>query len=91
MPSKRSKAQRAATGRTWSPVKGLTLTERGPRQVQARVRRTGWPSQTQTFETVGSAEAWGTGARSGDVRRKGRRRAVAEASGEAATGQGSAG
>ena len=48
MPSKRNEARRAATGRTWSPVKGLTLVERGPRQIQARVRRTGRPGQTRT-------------------------------------------
>ena len=49
---KRSEAAPAKTGRIWSPIKGLTLTERGPLQVQARVRRTGRPSQTKTFETV---------------------------------------
>jgi hypothetical protein len=30
-------------------------------QVQARVRRTGRPAQTQTFETVDEAQAWGVG------------------------------
>ena len=40
MSRKRSEAAPAKTGRTWSPIKGLTLTERGPLQVQARVRRT---------------------------------------------------
>lgn len=59
MPSKRSQAAPAKTGRTWSPIKGLTLTERGPLQVQARVRRTGRPAQTKTFESVDEAEAWG--------------------------------
>ena len=61
MPRKRSLAAPAVTGRTWSPLKGLTLTERGPLQVQARVRRTGRPAQTKTFETVSEAEAWGVG------------------------------
>ena len=61
MPRKRSEAKPADTGRTWSPLKGLTLIERGPRQVQARARRTGWPGQTRTFETVAAAEAWGVG------------------------------
>ena len=54
-------AEPAKTGRAWSPIKGLTLAERGPFQVQARVRRTGRPSQTTTFETVADAEAWGVG------------------------------
>jgi integrase len=61
MPRKRTEAAPAKTGRTWSPIKGLTLTERGPLQVQVRVRRTGRPSQTKTFESVGEAEAWGLG------------------------------
>jgi len=61
MSRKRSEAAPAKTGRTWSPIKGLTLTERGPLQVQARVRRTGRPSQTKTFETVDEAQAWGLG------------------------------
>jgi len=61
MPRKRSEAAPAKTGRTWSPIKGLTLTERGRLQVQARVRRTGRPSQTKTFENVAEAEAWGLG------------------------------
>ncbi len=59
MPSKRTEATPAKTGRTWSPIKGLTLTERGPLQIQARVRRTGRPAQTKTFESVAEAEAWG--------------------------------
>jgi len=57
MSRKRSEAAPAKTGRTWSPIKGLTLTERGPLQVQARVRRTGRPSQIKTFETVDEAQA----------------------------------
>ena len=61
MPRKRSEAAPAKTGRTWSPIKGLTMTERGPLQVQARVRRTGRPAQTKTFESVAEAEAWGVG------------------------------
>ena len=61
MPRKRVDAQPAKTGRTWSPIKGLTITERGPLQFQARVRRTGWPSQTATFEVAKDAEAWGIG------------------------------
>ena len=61
MPRKRSKAAPAKTGRTWSPIKGLTITERGPLQFQARVRRTGRSAQTKTFETVAQAEAWGLG------------------------------
>ena len=61
MPRKRIEAAPAKTGRTWSPLKGLTMTERGPLQVQARVRRTGRPSQTRTFESVAEAEAWGLG------------------------------
>jgi integrase len=39
----------------------LTITERGPAQFQARIRRTGRPPQTKTFETVAEAEAWGVG------------------------------
>jgi hypothetical protein len=61
MSRKKSEAAPAKTGRTWSPIKGLTLTERRPLQVQARVRRTGRPSQTKTFETVADAEGWGVG------------------------------
>jgi integrase len=61
MPRKRTAAAPAKTGRTWSPIKGLTLTERGPLQIQARVRRTGRPAQTKTFESVAEAEAWGVG------------------------------
>ena len=61
MPRKRSEAAPAKTGRTRSPIKGLTLTERGPLQFQARVRRTGRPAQTQTFEAADEAEAWGVG------------------------------
>jgi hypothetical protein len=61
MSHKRSEAAPAKTGRTWSPLKGLTMTERGPLQVQARVRRTGRPPQTKTFESVAEAEAWGLG------------------------------
>ncbi len=61
MPRKRSQAAAAKTGRTWSPIKGLTLTERGPLQFQARARRTGRPAQTKTFESVADAEAWGLG------------------------------
>ena len=61
MSRKRTEASPAKTGRTWSPIKGLTMTERGPLQVQARVRRTGRPSQTKTFESVAEAEAWGVG------------------------------
>ena len=61
MSRKRSEAAPAKTGRTWSPIKGLTLIERGPLQVQARVRRTGRAAQTQTFETVDEAQAWGVG------------------------------
>ena len=55
MPRKRTEAAPAKTGRTWSPIKGLTMTERGPLQVHARVRRTGRPSQTKTFESVAEA------------------------------------
>lgn len=61
MPRKRTLASNAKTGRTWSPIKGLTLTERGPLQFQARVRRTGRAAQTKTFETAADAEAWGIG------------------------------
>ena len=61
MSRKRSESAPAKTGRTWSPIKGLTMTERGPLQVQARVRRTGRPAQTKTFETVDEAQAWGIG------------------------------
>jgi hypothetical protein len=61
MSRKRTEAAPAKTGRTWSPIKGLTLTERGPLQIQARVRRTGRPAQTKTFETVDEAQAWGVG------------------------------
>jgi integrase len=35
-----------------------TFRKRGPRQWEAQVRRTGWPSQTKTFDTRGEAEAW---------------------------------
>jgi len=59
MPRKRTEAEPAKTGRAWSPIKGLTLTERGPLQVQARVRRTWRPAQTKTFESVAEAEASG--------------------------------
>ena len=65
MSRKRSEAAPAKTGRTWSPIKGLTLTERGPLQVQARVRRAGRPGQTKTFESVADAEAWGVGVSDG--------------------------
>ncbi len=41
MTRKRSQAATAKTGRTWSPTTGLTITERGPFQFQARIRRTG--------------------------------------------------
>ena len=61
MPRKRSLSAAAKTGRTWSPIKGLTITERGPLQFQARVRRTGRPAQTRIFETAGEAETWGIG------------------------------
>jgi hypothetical protein len=57
MSRKRSEAAPAKTGGAGSPIKGLTLTERGPLQVQARVRRTSRSSQTKTFETVAGAEA----------------------------------
>ncbi len=46
MARKKSESIPAKTGRTWSPVKGLTITERGPLQFQARVRRIGRASQT---------------------------------------------
>jgi len=59
MPRKRSQAIPAKTGRTWSPISGLTITERGPKQFQARVRRTGRAAQTKTFGTAVEAEAWG--------------------------------
>jgi len=59
MPRKRSQASPAKTGRTWSPISGLTITERGPKQFQARVRRTGRAAQTKTFDTAAEAEAWG--------------------------------
>jgi integrase len=59
MPRKRSQATPAKTGRTWSPLSGLTITERGPKQFQARVRRTGRAAQTKTFDTSAEAEAWG--------------------------------
>ena len=61
MPRKRIEAASAKTRRTWSPVKGLTITERGPAQFQARIRRTGREGQVKTFETVADAEAWGVG------------------------------
>ena len=61
MTRKRSQAATAKTGRTWSPITGLTITERGPFQFQARIRRTGRAGQVKTFETVAEAEAWGVG------------------------------
>jgi hypothetical protein len=61
IPRKRSHAPAAKSGRTWSPLKGLTITGRGPLQLQARIRRTGRQAQTKTFETVADAEAWGVG------------------------------
>ena len=61
MPRKRSQANQTANGRTWSPVKGLTIVERGPRQFQAKVRRTGWAQQSRTFDTPNEAEIWGIG------------------------------
>jgi len=57
MPRKRFEAAPAKTGRTWSPIKGLTLTERGPLQIRARARRDGQPGQTRTLETIADAEA----------------------------------
>ncbi|MCZ2104891.1 MAG: hypothetical protein OZ923_10915 [Comamonadaceae bacterium] len=35
-----------------------SITERGPYQFQAPVRRKGWPSQTKTFERRTEARAW---------------------------------
>ena len=35
-----------------------TITKRGPYQWQAKIRRRGYPSQTNTFETKREAEAW---------------------------------
>lgn len=35
-----------------------SITQRGPYQYQAIVRRKGFKSQTKTFETLGDAEAW---------------------------------
>lgn len=61
MPRKRSQANQTPNGRTWSPVKGLTIVERGPRQFQAKVRRTGWAQQSRTFDTPIDAEVWGIG------------------------------
>ena len=57
MPRRRSQATPTKTGRTWSPISGLTITERGPKQLQARVRRTGRAAQTKTFDTSAEAEA----------------------------------
>lgn len=37
-----------------------TVTERGPLQWQAKVRRKGYPVQTKTFDTKKEAEAWAT-------------------------------
>jgi integrase len=37
-----------------------TISERGPFQFQAIVRRKGYPSQTKTFETRSEAKKWGT-------------------------------
>ena len=37
-----------------------TITVRGPHQYQAQVRRKGYPTQTQTFETKAAAKAWAT-------------------------------
>lgn len=54
-----------ASGQTWSPIKGLTITHRGHLQFQARVRRTGYPAQTKTFDTKAAAEAWGIAALDG--------------------------
>jgi hypothetical protein len=68
MPRKRSQAAPAKTGRTWSPIKGLTVTERGPLQFQARVRRTGRAAQAKTFEAAAEAEAWGIGIVDGTVK-----------------------
>lgn len=51
-----------ASGQTWNPVKGVTITHRGHLQFQARGRRTGYPAQTKTFETKAEAEAWGISA-----------------------------
>jgi integrase len=59
MPRKRSQATPAKTGRTWSPISGLTITERGLKQFQSRVRRTGRAAQTKTFDSSAEAEAWG--------------------------------
>jgi hypothetical protein len=61
MPRRRSHASPAKAGRTWWPVTGLTVTEGGHFQVQARVRRTGRAGQTKTFECGG----WGMPKRGG--------------------------
>jgi integrase len=37
-----------------------TISKRGPYQFQAQIRRKGYPTQTQTFETKREAEAWAT-------------------------------
>jgi hypothetical protein len=60
-PRKRSQAAPAKTGRTRSPITGLTITERGPFQFQARIRRAVRAGQVKTFERVVGAEAWGVG------------------------------
>jgi len=56
MPHSRS---RSKTGIWDTPIKGVTITVRGPFQFQARFRQTGHPSKTETFETRAEAEAWG--------------------------------
>jgi hypothetical protein len=63
MPRKRSRAPAAKTGRTWSPLKRLTITERGPLQFQARIRRTGRGGQVKDFETRSCPSAISTGLR----------------------------
>lgn len=37
-----------------------SITHRGPHQYQAQIRKKGYPTQTQTFETLDAAEAWAT-------------------------------
>ncbi len=54
-----ARSRKPKTGRSDTPIKGVTITVRGPHQFQARFRKTGHPSKSETFETRAEAEKWG--------------------------------
>jgi hypothetical protein len=53
------KSRSPKTGRSTSPIKNLTVTNRGPGQFQARFRKTGYPVVSATFATLQEAHDWG--------------------------------